>query len=196
LVSVVGGTADELGGATTGAIADLDGDGFREFVATGAFSDAGGTNSGVLRCYRLFPVTPETFCTGKVNSLGCTPSIGFSGTPSSAALVPFLVRCSNVISDRTGIFFYSHRPASAAFQGGFLCVLAPVIRTAIQNSGGTPGGGDCLGTYSFDFNDWIVNGFDSSLSTGAEIYGQHWSRDPQSASTTSLSNALRFVINP
>jgi hypothetical protein len=41
-----------------------------------------------------------------------------------------------------------------------------------------------------------VNGFDPALPAGSEIYGQYWARDPATPSHTSLSNAIRFVINP
>jgi hypothetical protein len=47
-----------------------------------------------------------------------------------------------------------------------------------------------------DFNARIQSGIDASLIAGAEAFTQYWSRDPQSPSATSLSNALRFVINP
>ena len=42
----------------------------------------------------------------------------------------------------------------------------------------------------------MASGADPSLGAGAEVFAQFWSRDPASPSHTSLSNALRFVINP
>jgi hypothetical protein len=75
-------------------------------------------------------------------------------------------------------------------------VLNPTVRTPPMNSGGTTSGSSCTGAYTFDFNDWIANGWDTTLATGDEIFAQYWSRDPQSASHTGLSNAVRFVINP
>jgi len=193
---LVGATQDRLGGNFAGAIDDLDGDGFKEFVVAGPLSDAGGTDSGVLKCYRLFPVAPGTYCTPKVNSLGCSPSINFSGTADVNSSTPFLIGCTNQINQKAGIVFYSHEPISAAFQGGFLCVKAPHKRTPLQNSGGSATGSDCTGTFSFDFNARIQSGVDPTLVAGAEIYCQYWSRDGQSASSTSLSNALRFLIQP
>jgi hypothetical protein len=193
---VQGASNDRLGSAIAGALDDLDGDGFEEFVVAGALSDAGGTDSGVVKCYRLFPLAPSTYCTGKVNSLGCTPSIGFSGSPSATPGSTFFVTASNFISQRTGLLFYSHAPLAALFQGGTKCAASPTVRTPIQSSGGSASGDDCTGAYSFDFADWIQNGPDPSITAGAEAYCQYWARDPQSASTTSLSNALRFVVNP
>jgi hypothetical protein len=74
--------------------------------------------------------------------------------------------------------------------------MDPVVRTLVQSSGGATSGNDCSGTFSFDFNARIQSGIDPSLVTGREVFAQYWSRDPASPSTTSLSNALRFVINP
>jgi hypothetical protein len=193
---LVGATQQRLGGSLAGALDDLDGDGFAEFVVAGPLSDAGGTDSGMLKCYRLFPVAPTTYCTGKVNSLGCTPAMASSGSPSTSSGAPFLITASNILNQKAGLLFYSHRPCSAPFQGGVLCALPPTLRTPAQTSGGSTSGSDCTGTYSLDFNAQIQSGVDPSLVAGGEIYAQYWSRDPQSASTTSLSNALRSVINP
>jgi hypothetical protein len=82
---IAGGSTDLIGDAIAGAIGDLDGDGFKEYVFAGSRSDAGGTDSGVVKCYRLFPVAPTTYCTGKLNSLGCTPAMSFTGTPSASS---------------------------------------------------------------------------------------------------------------
>ena len=82
------------------------------------------------------------------------------------------------------------------FQGGTKCVVSPTVRSVTQNSGGSACGVDCSGTYSLDFNAHIASGIDPTLVVGSEVYAQYWPRDPASQSTTSLSNALRFVVNP
>jgi hypothetical protein len=194
--TIVGSSGDLLGDALAGAVQDLDGDGFEEMVVAGSQSDAGGADSGVLKCYRLFPIAPATYCTGKVNSLGCTPAISFTGSPKATPSAPFQINASNFINQKTGLLFYSHTPATTAFQGGFKCAGDPVRRTEVLDSGGSSSGSSCTGTYSLDFNARIQSGVDPSLVAGGEIYAQYWSRDPQSASTTSLSNALHFLINP
>ena len=196
LTTVFGTNNERIGDALGGALADFDGDGFDEFAIAGWSSDTGGTDTGVVKLYRLFPVGPTTYCTAKLNSLGCTPSIWFSGAPDESSTAPFLITASNFINQKTGLLFYSHAPASQAFQGGFKCAASPTVRSGALNSGGSASGSDCTGTYSFDFNARIQSGVDPSLVAGAECYAQYWSRDPQSASTTSLSNALRFVISP
>jgi hypothetical protein len=187
---------DRLGDAIAGAIHDLDGDGFQDFVVGGSGSDLGGTNSGTVHAYRLFPAFINTYCTGKVNSLGCTPAIGSSGNSSASAATQFLITCSSQINQKVGLLFYAHTPAAGPFQGGFLCVGTPKRRSAPLNSGGSVSGSDCTGTFSYDFNARIQSGADPTLVSGAEVFCQYWSRDPASPSTTGLSNALSFLVNP
>ena len=196
LAKINGAQQERLGDSLAGALQDLDGDGFKEFVAAGSLSDTGATDSGIVKCYRLFPLTPATYCTAKVNSLGCTPAIGFSGSPSESSLAPFAITASNILSQRSGLLFYSHAPLAVPFQGGTKCVADPVMRTPVQNSGGSTTVADCTGTYSLDFNARIQSAVDPTLTAGAEVFAQYWSRDPLSPSTTNLSDALRFVINP
>jgi hypothetical protein len=196
LALIVGGNTDRLGDSITGAAEDFNGDGFDEFVVAGSLSDAGGTDSGVVKCYRLFPTQPATYCTGKPNSLGCVPSMSWSGSASATSATPFLITCSNVLNQVGGVLLYSHTPNAAPFQGGTLCVKAPLRRTSTQNSGGSASGSDCTGAFSFDFNARIQSGVDPTLVVGSEVFNQYWSRDPASPSSTSLSNGLRFLINP
>jgi hypothetical protein len=196
ITGIAGANHDKLGDAFAGAIEDLDGDGFAELVVAGSLSDAGGSDSGVVKCYRLFPVAPAVYCTGKVNGLGCTPAIGFAGAPSASSGAAFTITASQFLNQKNGLLFYSHRPTSASFQGGFKCAASPTVRTPVQGSGGSSSGSDCSGTYALDFNAWIASGIDPSLVAGAEVYAQYWARDPLVASHTSLSNALRFLINP
>lgn len=196
LATITGSSTDRLGEGLAGAVDDLDGDGFKEFVVAGALSDAGGVDSGVIRCYRLFPLAPSTYCTSKANSLGCTPAIGSSGTPSASSGAPFTISVTNLINQKNGLLFYSGLPTSVLFQGGFKCVANPAIRTPPFNSGGAASGASCTGAFSIDFNAWVASGFDPALSAGSEVFAQHWSRDPASPSKTGLSNALRFVIHP
>jgi hypothetical protein len=196
ITSVVGSSHDRLGDALAGAVGDLDGDGFEEFLVAGSRSNAGGADSGVVKAYRLFPVAPGTYCTGKSNGLGCTPSVGFNGSPSASSGAPFVVTASNFLNQKNGLLFYSHAPSSTPFQGGTKCAASPTVRTGVQGSGGSPSGNDCTGTYALDFNARIASGIDPSLAVGAHVFAQYWARDPFVGSHTSLSNALRFLINP
>jgi hypothetical protein len=150
---------------------------------------------GTLRANWSCPAS-TTYCTAKVNSLGCTPAIAVSGAASYSSNSACTLSASNIVAERSGLLFYGFGPNSAPFQGGFLCVQPPTIRTLIQNSGGTVGGGDCSGVFSIDFNDTIQGLTDANLYPGREVFTQYWSRDPASASTTNLTNAAKLTICP
>jgi hypothetical protein len=150
----------------------------------------------VLKAIRLFPSPPVSYCIGKVNSLGCTPSITWVGFASASSAAAFPVGALNVLNQKNGLLFYGSKPVAVPFQGGVKCVKSPTIRTAVQSSAGSASGNDCSGTLTFDFNAWIQSGVDAQLAAGEEVFCQYWSRDPASPSTTSLSNALSFLINP
>jgi hypothetical protein len=139
---------------------------------------------------------PTTYCTAKTNSLGCVPAIGSSGFPSVSSAASFAITASNVLNQKQGLFFYGHAQAITPFQGGFKCMANPTLRTPVQGSGGSGlPASDCSGVYSLDFNAWIDGGVDPLLTAGQEVDGQFWSRDPASASTIGLTDAIRFVVN-
>jgi len=135
----------------------------------------------------------QTYCTGKTNSLGCTPAIGWTGAPSVSQTTSFMVTCSNTIPDRTGQLFYGYAASFAPFQGGNLCVRPPFRRTSVQLS---VGGVGCTGTYAFDFGAWIASNSDTLLAPGVNVFARWWMRDPQATFTTGFSNALTFTVCP
>lgn len=136
----------------------------------------------------------STYCTGKLNSQGCVPAITFTGAPSASASSGFLVRVGALIPNVPGIFFYSKSgPATVPFQGGVLCVAAPIVRTPASLTGGAAA---CSGSLGIDFNAWIASGADPGLAAGSAVWMQAWSRDTASSSGTSLSDALRFEVCP
>src|SRR6185295_10948986 len=46
------------------------------------------------------------YCTAKVNSLGCVPAIGFTGTPSKTFGTAFHITATNVLNGKDGLLFY------------------------------------------------------------------------------------------
>ncbi len=142
------------------------------------------------------PAAPASYCEAKANSLGCTPAITWSGTPSASQPGPLDVGAVQVLNNRNGMVFYGFAPAALPFQGGALCVAPPLRRTPVQNSGGNPPPEDCSGVYSFDFNAWIQSGADPLLAPGVVAWAQYWSRDPSAASGTGLTDALQIPIGP
>jgi hypothetical protein len=137
---------------------------------------------------------PRTYCTAKVNSANCLPSIGWTGTPTlNAGPDDFLVRCTNVLNQKSGLFFWGFQPHSIPFSGGFLCVAQPVVRTPVRNSGGSPGGSDCTsGVYEFPFTAAYAQS--RGLQVGTDYYGEWWTRDPAHFDNTNVgfSNALHW----
>jgi hypothetical protein len=140
-----------------------------------------------------------TYCTAKVNSVGCTGAIGSTGTPSASAGSGFVVTATNVLNNKSGLFFYGiNGQIGAPFQGGFLCVKNPIKRTAVQSSNGNPPPNDCSGGYSIDFNAYIAGGTDPNLISGQVVDGQYWARDPGFAppNNTNLTGGIHFTICP
>jgi hypothetical protein len=135
-----------------------------------------------------------TYCTAQVNSQGCLPAISSTGTPSASAPSGFLIEADHVLAGVIGILVYStNGPASTPFNGGVLCLQAPLRRTPAQVSQGS---GACGGLFSFDFNAHIASGVDPQLTVGATFWAQYWSRDPASAGHTNLTDALLATICP
>ena len=141
---------------------------------------------------------PLSYCEAKFNSMGCTPAIVSSGTPSVTSSAPFAIGAVLVINNTVGLLFYGSEPAFTPFQGGMLCVKAPFQRTSLVPSGGNPPPQDCSGVFSYDFNSLIQSGADPTLVQGASVYCQFWYRDPGDllGFGTGLSDGLAFTICP
>jgi hypothetical protein len=136
-----------------------------------------------------------TYCTAKVNSLGCTPAIAMSSAPIASASSGCTLSVTNVVGAKFGIFFHSTSGAnSMPFHGGFLCVSPPLLRHGLLNSGGTDG--TCTGTFNEDFNAYIAAGTDPALVAGAQVWIQNWSRDPAAPFADGLSDAVTATICP
>ncbi len=144
------------------------------------------------------PVT-VTSCPPKVNSMGCSPVISSTGAPSASATSGFVVRASSVLTNKNGILFYGvNGGASTPFEGGTLCVAAPVKRTPAVNSGA---GSGCAGILSIDFAAFAHgslggNPLPALTVPGTIVNMQWWSRDPgfSAPDNTSLSGSLRVTI--
>jgi hypothetical protein len=140
------------------------------------------------------PDVATIYCTAQTNSQGCTPAIGFSGTPSASSGAGFDVTAQNLIPGANGLLFYSTTgPDNSPFFGGTLCAAPPLTRTPVQNSGGA---GPCSGTFSTDFNAWVPVSGDAALIGGATVWAQYWSRDVNAPSTTNVTDAVRFTLWP
>ena len=122
--------------------------------------------------HRIAPA-PVTYCTGKLNSLGCPPSIGFSGLPSASASAGFAVVGANVRNQTTGTLLYSvGGRALVPFQGGVLCLASPVRRTPARSSGGVPPPtSNCSGAWRLDMNALSAGLAGGAPDPAASVFG-------------------------
>jgi archaellum component FlaF (FlaF/FlaG flagellin family) len=143
--------------------------------------------------------TPVVYCSAQVNSLGCTPAIGSSGTPSASAGSGFSITATQLLNHQIGLFLYSlERGSPTAFHGGVLCAAPPLQRTPLLDTGGHAPPLDCSGTFAFDFNAHVASGVDPRLIAGASVFGQFWSRDPgfSPPNDSNLTDALHLTLAP
>ncbi len=145
----------------------------------------------------VFPQV-QNYCTAQVTSAGCTPFINnaFSyNSPSLSAGAGFNVRVVGLPLGKPGLFFYGvNGRAAAPFLGGFLCVEPPLRRTPLLTTSSS--GSACAGVMQLDFNTHVASNFDPGLAVATRVNIQAWCRDPAAPSTTNLSAALEFVMNP
>lgn len=135
---------------------------------------------------------PTTYCQAKQTSIGCVPAIGWSGSPSLSGPDDFHVAAGLVLGGQFGTFFWGAAAADTPFAGGTLCVLPPLVRTPVQNAGGTL----CGGALDYHFSQATMAG--NGLGPGDQVFGQFWFRDPgfPPPENVGLSDGLQFPILP
>jgi hypothetical protein len=146
---------------------------------------------------RLSSVPPiSSYCTPKLNSLGCTPCIGSAGEPRLTGYNAFFISATFVRNNKPGLFLWSPNASSTPFGGGTLCVAPPITRGPSQLSGGSPTGNDCTGSYSFFFSQAYMA--TKNLSAGTTLRAQYWSRDQGFAAPNNigLTDGVQFTIAP
>jgi hypothetical protein len=169
------------------------------YVSGYTFGSLGGPNAGDTDPWlaRYLPCEiGRNYCASKMNSAGCLPVIQASGYPSANLGSGFTISTIKLLDNKFGLYFYSKSgPNNVPFQGGTLCAQLPLVRTALQNSGGTP---PCGAAFQLDFNAYVASGKDPGLVAGQQVWIQTWSRDPGFAppNNTSLSDALTFTLCP
>ena len=219
-LDAAGGLLGEFPVAVTGPLDGIAMAGDGSFFVTGQWSSQIFHYSGAGALLGTFPIPngpgipafmtivgcgidAVTYCTAKQNSIGCTPSIGATGSASASASSGFTVHAANVRNHNSGLLFYGITGrGSAPFQGGTLCVKSPIRRTTATNSGGTPlPASDCTGVYSIDMNAFAQGLLGGAPLPALKVPGtlvdcQWWGRDqgfpPPNNST--LSNGLEYRI--
>ena len=119
----------------------------------------------------LCPV-PSTYCTAKTTSIGTLPTVSFTGS-NSLGLSTLAIECREAMPNKSGIFFYSNSgPAANPFQGGFLCMNPPILRS--------PG-------FVFDMFGYISLPLPFTIfDVGNTRQYQFWLRDPQHPDGTKI----------
>ena len=148
---------------------------------------------------------PTAYCTAKVNSLGCLPSISSSGTPSATSSSSFFVYCTNAINQKPGSLIYKvgGSAANLPFAGGTLCIGPTGIRRTIPLTSGGSGlpVHDCSGGFALNMNGFAQgliggNPDPALLVPGSRVRVQWWGRDQGFAppDNSLLSDALEYDV--
>ncbi|HTF89194.1 MAG TPA: C-type lectin domain-containing protein [Planctomycetota bacterium] len=149
--------------------------------------------------------TTTTYCTAKINSIGCTPAIGASGVSSATSGSGFVITAVNERNNKPGLVIYTNGGRAAViFQGGYRCINSPIKRSIPLSSGGTPAPvNDCTGVYSFDMNAFATGSLGGIpapylLVAGSVVDAQCWGRDPgfPFPNNSTLSDGLEFSVGP
>jgi len=155
--------------------------------------DQNGVGDVFVRDLQLSCPPMALYCSSKKNSAGCKPKISAAGSPSVSGRTAFFVISTQQVNQQQGLFFWGTSSKGTPFQGGTLCVRAPLQRTPVQASGGKATGSDCSGTFSFTFDAAYMAS--RGLSAGTTVYGQYWSTD-SAPSGVGLTDGLQFTICP
>lgn len=146
---------------------------------------------------------PVVYCTAGTSTNGCVPSIAATNQPSLTQAAPCTISVSNVEGQKSGLVFYginntSFTPVQWGVGGNsFLCVKTPTQRTLSQSSAGTSG--QCNGSLSLDWDAFQLanpGALGTPWVSGAKVYAQGWYRDPPSAKTTNLTDAIELTYVP
>jgi choice-of-anchor B domain-containing protein len=135
------------------------------------------------------------YCTAKLSSNLCLPSIGFSGSPSFSAPGGFSITTTGMEAGTVAIdFFGTTGQANVPFQGGLLCAASPIYRLGGKVTGGA---GACTGSISYTLQDVMNHSAGGALVVvGGLVNIQSWGRDLSDPFGSSLSNALETVVQP
>lgn len=136
------------------------------------------------------PGAVQPYCTGKVNSAGCTPVVDTAGTPTAQGSDDFLISARDVLTGKPGLFFWgTSGRAALPFLGGVLCVQPPLQRGPVLLAMGPS---DCSAGYAFPFTQALAA--QHGIVGGTVVDGQFWMRDPDHPDGTgvALSNGVEF----
>jgi hypothetical protein len=188
-------TGDEAGanlGFDAAGIGDLDGDGFTDFLFTGASANQ---NTGVA--YVISSKNPEpplSFCTTTPNSVGAGARITYRRSTSLAAN-EFRLRAAGAPAGTSGLFFYGPGPSNNPFAAGTMCVQSPHYRLGPPQT--TSASGAAARVLDFTQPPLAAGGSGGVLA-GTTWYFQFAYRDPSgpAAGRITFTDGLTVTFQP
>lgn len=139
------------------------------------------------------------YCTAKVNSQGCLPALDTAGFPSMSDAAPFQIFATQLVNQMNADLFVSQTgKAALPFNGGTLCLVAPLIDTPLGHTGGATVGFDCSGSLTFDLNALLQSGGVPGVVAGDTVWAQYFYRDVPHADGkgTGLTAGLELLVQP
>lgn len=140
---------------------------------------------------------PTTYCMAKP-TVACGPShIVAQGYPSATLPNGFSVSAAPSLGQKMAIGLYGvNGRAAIPFLGGTLCIQAPLRRTTVLMTGGTPG--QCDGVLSIDFNAFAQGSLGGNPGPelrvpGTMVNAQFWARDTVHTGSL-LTDAVEWTI--
>jgi len=157
--------------------------------------------SGLSTCATSVTCLPQVvaYCTAGTTAFSCVVNLNWTGTPSATAGFGFDVTGQNAPGSTVGLFFFGTNGRQSMPWGNsssFMCVVPPVKRSSVWDSGGSLG--NCDGSFVLALNTlWLLKPA-KNPGAGSVVQMQAWFRDPQNTSNTktSMSNALEFCVDP
>lgn len=191
----VGYNSDALMGSAVAAGPDINLDGAPEVLGGAPGDQSGFADGGRIRVVLGNAPAPSNYCTAKVNSQGCTPTISYGGCASVSSGIGLQVVGANVLANAKGVMIWSLTPAGLPFGGGTLCVAPPVKRTPVQSASSNPSY-PCTGLFYFLMDQTYLAAH--NLVPGTEFYCQYWYRDNgfQPPQNMGLTNGLKAQVFP
>jgi len=111
----------------------------------------------------------------------------------------FQVFATQLVNQMNADLFLSQTGKTALpFNGGTLCLVAPLIDTPLLYTGGSTIGFDCSGSLVLDLNALLQSGGVPGVAAGDTLWAQCFYRDiPHPDGTgTGLTAAIEIVVQP
>ena len=179
---------------------DFDNDGVPDFaVGQPGFDGSSLVDNGRVVVFAALPWIAR-YCTSGTSTNGCAPLMSWAGEPRASATSGFTLTASGLEGQKTALFFYSlsgRQQVAWGSSSSYLCVKAPTQRCVAQSTAGTVD--SCSGFLVFDWLAWRAANplaLGGLLDAGELVQAQGWYRDPPSAKTTQLTNAIEFLLAP